>query len=229
MEKKSKKAASSRSVAGVARGASNGMSRSGGNSKSRSKNSDFRMNGTSSNGVAKKGSAERASSMKKSQLAEFFLDQLKDLYWAEKHLLKALAKMAKEATSEELRQAFLSHREETEDHVSRLEEIFEMIGEKAVAKKCDAMAGISKEVESVIDETKDDSYTRDVALIIGAQKAEHYEIASYGGLVQLAMVLGHDDAAELLLQTLDEEKAADSTLTSIAENSINEEALTDTE
>jgi ferritin-like metal-binding protein YciE len=162
---------------------------------------------------------------KGSMLEQFFLDELKDIYWAEKHLVKALTKMAKEATTEELKQAFEDHRSETEDQVSRLEEIFDMLGEKPVAKKCEAIEGITKEVEEIIDETKDDTYTRDVALIIGGQKAEHYEIATYGGLVQLAMVLGHDDAAELLLQTLDEEKSADNTLTSIAENAINEEAV----
>lgn len=164
---------------------------------------------------------------KGSLLAKFFLNELKDIYWAEKHLVKALGKMAKESTTEELKQAFEDHRSETEDQVLRLEEIFDMLGEKPVAKKCDAIEGITKEVESIIDETRDDTFTRDVALIIGGQKAEHYEIATYGGLAQLAMVLGYDDAAELLLQTLDEEKAADSTLTSIAENAINEEAVTE--
>ncbi len=237
MEKKQKKAAGSPSAQRTTR-ASNGVSHSNGKSKSRSNGSDARLNGNgSANGTAKNGKtttafkkapAEKKQDMEKSQLADFFIDQLKDLYWAEKHLLKALAKMAKSATSEELRQAFLSHREETEVHVSRLEEVFEMIGKRAVAKKCDAMEGITKEVESAIEDTKDDTYTRDVALIIGGQKAEHYEIASYGGLIQLAMVLGHEAAAELLIQTLDEEKVADASLTSIAENSINEEALTET-
>jgi ferritin-like metal-binding protein YciE len=188
-------------------------------------------NGNSSTGPRKNEkngkSVNPGRSLEGSQLGEFFIGELKDLYWAEKHLVKALAKMAKEATTQELKEAFTEHRSETEDHVSRLEEVFEMVGEKPEAKKCDAMIGITREVESMIENTKNDTYTRDVALIIGAQKAEHYEIASYGGLIQLAMVLGHDDAAELLLQTLDEEKAADSTLTSIAENKINEEALTE--
>ena len=237
MEKKQKKAAASRSVARTTR-ASNGVSHSNGSPKSRSNGADTRQNGNgNSNGATKngktastvkKGPGEKKQDMEKSRLAEFFVDQLKDLYWAEKHLLKALAKMAKSATTEELRQAFRNHREETEVHVSRLEEVFEMIGKKAVAKKCDAMEGITKEVESGIEDTKDDTYTRDVALIIGGQKAEHYEIASYGGLIQLAMVLGHEAAAELLIQTLDEEKMADATLTSIAESSINEEAVIET-
>jgi ferritin-like metal-binding protein YciE len=232
MEKKTKKTAApmnGSAAVRTSRASSNGAARTA-VSKSRSNGSNG-SNGVAKNGKAagKNGSAEKEQSLRGSQLGEFFLHELKDLYWAEKHLLKALAKMAKAATTEQLKQAFLDHRTETEDHVSRLEEVFEMIGEKPVAKKCDAIEGITKEVESIIEETKDDTYTRDVALIIGGQKAEHYEIATYGGLVQLAMVLGHDDAAELLLQTLDEEKTADSTLTSIAESSVNEEALTEQE
>ncbi len=229
MKTKSKKttASNGRTAVSTSRASSNGISRA-----DTSKNGSNGNGNGKSNGNAKKSSSngsEEKESLKGSQLGQFFLDELKDIYWAEKHLVKALSKMAKAATTEELKQAFLDHRSETEDHVSRLEEVFEMIGEKAVAKKCDAIEGITKEVESVIEDTEEDSYTRDVALIIGGQKAEHYEIATYGGLAQLAMVLGHDDAAELLLQTLDEEKAADSTLTSIAENSINEVALTEQE
>ena len=195
--------------------------RSAGTARSGSDGSDGKM-------TSKKSTAETSrgeEGVKGSLLGKFFLDELKDIYWAEKHLVKALGKMAKEATTEELKQAFEDHRTETEDQVTRLEEIFDMLGEKPVAKKCDAIDGITKEVEGIIDETQDDTFTRDVALIIGGQKAEHYEIATYGGLAQLAIVLGYDDAAELLLQTLDEEKAADSTLTSIAENTINEEAV----
>jgi ferritin-like metal-binding protein YciE len=235
MEKKSKKTAASsneRTAVRTSRASSNGMSRAAASKNRSNGNGNGRSNGASSNGKSSSretnGSGEKES-LRGSQLGELFLNELKDLYWAEKHLVKALTKMSKAATTEELKQAFLDHRTETEDHVSRLEEIFEMIGEKAVAKKCDAIEGITKEVEGVIEETKDDTYTRDVALIIGGQKAEHYEIATYGGMVQLAMVLGYEDAAELLLQTLDEEKAADSTLTSIAENSVNEVALTEQE
>lgn len=172
-----------------------------------------------------KNSPDLVGGIKDSMLATYFTEELKDLYWAEKQLVSTLAKMAKETTTEQLRQAFIEHREETIDHVSRLEEIFEMIGEKPVAKKCDAMDGITRELNGVIEDTIAATYTRDVALIMSGQKAEHYEIAAYGGMVQLAMVLGYDEAAELLLQTLDEEKAADSTLSSIAENSVNEEAL----
>lgn len=227
MKTKSKKTAASsnaRTAARTTRAGSNGASRS-----SASKNGAKGKSKGASNGKSAANGAGEEQSLKGSQLGQFFLDELKDIYWAEKHLVKALSKMAKEATTEELKQAFLDHRSETEGQVSRLEQVFKIIGEKAVAKKCDAIDGITKEVESVIEDTKDDTYTRDVALILGGQKAEHYEIATYGGLVQLAMVLGHDDAAELLLQTLDEEKAADNTLTSIAENSVNEIALTEQE
>jgi len=159
-----------------------------------------------------------------SMLREFFVDELKDIYWAEEHLVKALPKMGKKATTDELAQAFASHLNETEGHVTRLEEIFEMLGEKAQAKKCDAMAGIIEEAESIISETKKDTMTRDVGLIFAAQKAEHYEIATYGGLITLAETLGLQDIAEILKQTIGEEKAADEKLTKIAESRINLEA-----
>ncbi len=158
-------------------------------------------------------------------LEEFFKDSLKDIYWAEKHLTKALPKLAKAATSEELKNAFNDHLEATETHVERLEQVFEIMGEKPQAKKCDAMEGLSKEADSVIEETDEGTATRDVGLIIAAQKVEHYEIATYGGLATLANALGMDDAAELLGNTLAEEKEADETLTSIAENDINYQAV----
>ncbi len=162
--------------------------------------------------------------MEDSYFGEFFLMELKDIYWAEKHLVKALTKMAKEATSEELTQAFLDHKVQTETQVSRLEEVFSLLGEKPQGKKCEAIVGITTEAEDVIKETKDDTYTRDVALIIAAQKVEHYEIATYGGLVQLAKTIGNTEVAELLQETLDEEKEADQLLTGIAEGFVNEQA-----
>ncbi len=155
------------------------------------------------------------------ELHEFFIDELKDIYWAEKHLTKALPKLQKAATSGELQQAFADHLSQTQEHVKRLEHVFEMLGEKAVAKKCDAMAGIVEEGQGVIEETEEGTATRDVALIFAGQKAEHYEIATYGGLRQLAITMGHDDVASVLEQTLNEEKEADSLLTSIAENNVN--------
>lgn len=159
-----------------------------------------------------------------SMLQEFVVDQLKDIYWAEKHLVKALTKMQKASTTPELQSAFEDHRTMTETHVTRLEEAFEMLGKKAQAKKCEAMEGLTKEAESIIEETEKGSMTRDVGLIVAAQKVEHYEIASYGGLVQLARTMGNEDLAELLQQTLDEEKETDLLLTDIAENNINWEA-----
>ncbi len=157
-------------------------------------------------------------------LEEFFKDSLKDIYWAEKHLTKALPKLAKAATSEELKNAFNEHLEVTQTHVTKLEQVFEMVGEKPVAKKCDAMEGLSKEADTVIEETEEGTATRDVGLIIAAQKVEHYEIATYGGLAALATALGMDDVAEVLEETLAEEKEADQTLTSIAESDINYQA-----
>src|SRR6202008_4730009 len=115
-------------------------------------------------------------------LRKLFLDAIKDIYWAEKHLVKALPKMKKAATTDELQQAFEDHLVATEEHVARLEQIFTLLNEKAVAKKCDAMEGLTKEADGIIDETEEGTLTRDAALIIAAQKVEHYEIATYGGL-----------------------------------------------
>ena len=159
-----------------------------------------------------------------SKLKEFFTDQLEDLYWAEKKLVKTLPKMQKAATSDKLKDAFGNHLTETENHVTRLEQVFGIIGEKVDAAKCPAMAGIVDEGEEIIDETEKGTAQRDVGLIFAGQKAEHYEIASYGGMVSLAKTLGYDDAAEILSQTLQEEKAADELLTQIAENGINYKA-----
>jgi ferritin-like metal-binding protein YciE len=157
-------------------------------------------------------------------LDKFFLDAIKDMYWAEKHLTKALPKLKKAATSEELKSAFENHLTATEEHVSRLEQVFDLLGKKAASKKCEAMEGLSKEADSIIEETEAGTFTRDVALIIAAQKVEHYEIATYGGLVQLAKTMGQEEIARILHETLDEEKEADETLTSIAENDLNYQA-----
>jgi ferritin-like metal-binding protein YciE len=178
---------------------------------------------------SKNFSMERATSetRQNSLLMQFFVDELKDIYWAEKHLVKALPKMEKKATSDELAEAFANHLHETEGHVSRLEQAFEMIGKKATAKKCDAMQGIIEEAEEIISDTKADTMTRDVGLIFAGQKAEHYEIATYGGLITLAQTLGLTDVASLLKQTLKEEKAADEKLTKVAENHVNVAASTE--
>lgn len=164
------------------------------------------------------------SSEKDPMLEEFFHEELKDIYWAEKHLIKALPKMAKAANAEELKNAFAEHLEATKTHITRLEQVFEMLGKKAQAKKCEAMEGLTKEAEGVIEDTEEGTSTRDVGLIISAQKVEHYEIATYGGLAQVATTLQLDDIAELLKSTLKEEKEADVLLTSIAENDINYQA-----
>lgn len=158
---------------------------------------------------------------KNSLLMEFFVDELKDIYWAEKHLAKSLPKMEKKSTTAELAKAFANHREETEQHISRLEECFEKLGKKPQAKKCEAMNGILEEAESIISDTKKDTMTRDVGLIFAGQKAEHYEIATYGGLITLANTLGLKEVANILKKTIKEEKAADETLTKIAESKIN--------
>jgi ferritin-like metal-binding protein YciE len=160
-----------------------------------------------------------------SKLAAFFHDELKDIYWAEKHLVKTLPKMQKATTTDELSSAFEDHLEVTKQHVIRLEKIFEMLGHKAQAKKCEAMEGITKEGESIIEDTDEGTATRDVGLIMAAQKVEHYEIATYGSLHQLAITLGYEEVASLLESTLAEEKEADQALTSIAEKDINYEAV----
>jgi len=165
-----------------------------------------------------------SASQPNEQLEKFFHDSIKDIYWAEKHLTKALPKMQKAATTDQLRQAIDEHTAQTEEHVARLEHVFELLGKKPQAKKCDAMEGLLKEGESVIEETEDGSMTRDVGIIISAQKVEHYEIAAYGGLAQLATTMGLEDVAEILNTTLEEEKEADSILSQIAMNDINWEA-----
>lgn len=159
-----------------------------------------------------------------SRLKEFFVDQLQDIYWAEKKLVKTLPKMEEAATTQQLKEAFRSHLTETEGHVNRIEQVFGMIGQEVDSTKCAAMAGIVDEGEDIIDDTEEGTAQRDVGLIFAGQKAEHYEIATYGGLCTLAKTLGYNDAANLLRQTLDEEKNADQKLTSIAENDINYQA-----
>lgn len=184
---------------------------------------------TKSKSARSKKPASAGAGQNDSMLKEFFVDELKDIYWAEKHLVQALPKMQKAATSEELQSAIEEHLEVTKTHVQRLEDAFEMVGEKAQAKKCEAMEGLVKEGQEIIENTEDGTATRDVALIMAAQKVEHYEIATYGGLVQLATTLGMDDVAELLQSTLDEEKETDVKLTEIAENNVNYEAATEGE
>jgi ferritin-like metal-binding protein YciE len=171
--------------------------------------------------------AEQTMDVQESALNELFLDELKDIYWAEKHLAKALPKMAKAATSDKLRAAIENHLSETEHQITRLEDAFASIGEKVAGVKCEAMAGLLKEGEEIISETEKGTQTRDVGIISAAQKIEHYEIASYGTLKTLATVLGYAEAAELFDSTLQEEKTCDSLLTQIAESGINRGAKTE--
>lgn len=159
-----------------------------------------------------------------SMLLDFFCDELKDIYWAEKHLVKTLPRMSKAATSPELVKAFTVHLEETKEHVIRLEKCFELLDKKARAKKCDAMEGITEEGKGIIEDTEKGTATRDVGLVLAAQKVEHYEISTYGGLAQLARTLGKTEVAAILEKTLEEEKQTDSLLTKIAEESINYKA-----
>lgn len=200
--------------------------------KSKSKSTSSRSGSTNSR--SKSASSSKSSSNAQQQggnemLEKFFYEALKDIYWAEKHLTKALPKMAKNATSEELVSAFEEHLEQTQGHIERLEQVFELIGKKAQAKKCEAMEGLTKEAEEVFEETEKGTSTRDVALIIAAQKVEHYEIAAYGGLAQLAKTMGLDEVHDILGQTLQEEKETDENLTSIAENDINLQAESESE
>jgi ferritin-like metal-binding protein YciE len=158
------------------------------------------------------------------QLGQFFEHQLKDIYYVEKQLLKALKEMQDATTTEELEDAFADHLRQTERHIKRLEKVFDMMGIPAAGKQCKAIDGLIEEVREIIKETKKGSMTRDAALIIAAQKVEHYEIATYGGLVQLAITIGKTNAADLLDKTLREEGDTDHILTQIAETYINVEA-----
>jgi len=199
----------------------------------KSTSSKTKKSTTSSRNGTKKSANTRSAAAgigtEDSMLADFFVDELKDIYWAEKHLVKTLPKMQKAANSEELKQAIEEHIEVTTKHVSRLEQVFEILGKKAQAKKCDAMEGLTTEGQHIVEETEAGTFTRDVGVIMAAQKVEHYEIATYGGLIQLAKTLGHNDIADLLVPTLNEEKEADEKLTDIAENSINYEASLENE
>lgn len=166
----------------------------------------------------------KTGKMENSEFHEFFVDELKDIYWAEKHLVKALPKMKKAATSEELAMAFEKHTLETQGHIETLEEVFEMLEEKPAAKKCDAMAGLLEEANGIIEDTDAGTMIRDAGLILAAQKVEHYEIATYGTLKVFAEAMGHMDVAALLERTLENEKATDVALTECATTFVNEAA-----
>jgi ferritin-like metal-binding protein YciE len=159
-------------------------------------------------------------------LRDLFIEELRDAYDGEKRLLKALPKMARAATNEELQNAFTTHAKETDRQVARLEKVFRSVGETARGKKCDGIMGIVEEANKAIDEIEYGAVL-DAALIAGAQRAEHYEIAAYGTLAHFADLLGEPKAKDLLGETLEEEKAADEKLNSIAMSDVNRQALTD--
>jgi ferritin-like metal-binding protein YciE len=190
------------------------------NTKSNSGKSSAKTSKGRSNGTAE---AEMSRGMQSSQLQKLFEEELKDIYWAEKALTKAIPKMIKNATSEELIEALETHLEETQNQVGKVEQVFEIIGKKAQAKKCEAMDGLIREAEEIMSECEEGAMC-DAGIISAAQKVEHYEIATYGTLRQFAVTLGLDDAAELLEEILDEEKNADETLTTVAETAVNIEA-----
>ncbi|MEO7308359.1 MAG: ferritin-like domain-containing protein [Ferruginibacter sp.] len=181
----------------------------------------------SQNGTRSKGKSKNYI-MQSSQLMKLFEDGLKDIYWAEKALTKAIPKMIKNATSEELAEALENHLEETRGQVTRVEQVFDILGKKAVAKKCDAMEGLIKEAGGIMEECEPGAM-RDAGIIAAGQKVEHYEIASYGTLRQYAETLGLTDASALLEETLEEEKSADVKLTEIAISSVNCEAAEEVE
>jgi ferritin-like metal-binding protein YciE len=156
-------------------------------------------------------------------LHEAFIEELRDAYDAEKQLIKALPKMAKAAASTDLRTAFETHLEETRGHVERLEQVFESLDEKPRGKHCEGMAGIIEEGTSTMEEEFDEA-TMDACLIASGQRAEHYEMAAYGTLVAWAQSMGHTEATNLLQEILDEEKATDKKLSTLAEGGINQEA-----
>lgn len=170
-------------------------------------------------------STEKAknASMQSSQLMKLFEEELQDIYWAEKALTKAIPKMIKNATSSELVDALTSHLAETENHVTRVEQVFESIDKKAVAKKCEAMEGLISEAEDIMESCEEGAMC-DAGIISAGQKVEHYEIATYGTLRQFAETLGLSEAVSLLAATLEEEKAADEKLSEVAMSAVNIEA-----
>ncbi len=156
-------------------------------------------------------------------MEDLFLHFLQDIYYAERQLLKALPKMAKAAESQELKQAFLHHREQTQGQIERLQQVFEQIGKRARGITCEALNGLVEEADELVEEF-DAGPARDAGLLAGGQAVEHYEMARYGALVAWAKTLGHNQAAQLLQQTLDEEKETDAKLTKLANENLNPKA-----
>lgn len=174
----------------------------------------------------KNDSSKSTENAQAKNLQDFFLDSLKDIYWAENALVKTLPTMLENTTDQKLKTAIKTHLEQTKGHVSRLELVFESIGEKAEGKKCMAMDGLIKEGNEILEETESGA-VRDAGIIAASQKIEHYEIATYGTLAAFAKTLNHRPALDLLLKTLGEEKKADCLLSTIADTNLNSQAVSD--
>jgi ferritin-like metal-binding protein YciE len=185
------------------------------------------MKNTTSKSSEKNQGYEMNLAQDSSKLLKLFEEELKDIYWAEKALVKAIPKMIRNASSEELGRALEHHLSETEEHVTRAEQVFEAIGKEPKTKKCEAMDGLIKEAEQIMKESEE-GVMLDAGIISAAQKIEHYEIATYGTLRTFAQTLGLEDAATLLEQTLEDEKKADDKLTEIAQSTINAAAAHET-
>jgi ferritin-like metal-binding protein YciE len=196
----------------------NGTSRG---SAASSRRSQASAGSAAHNGTHHKSKSPRNTFTGETHLEKFFLAQLKDIYYAEKKIVQSLPKMRGATTTEELKEAFEDHLHQTQRHVNRLEKVFSLLNQRVEAEKCEAIEGIAREIDNIVGETEAGTLTRDAALIIAAQKVEHYEIATYGGLVQLAITMDLHEAADLLDKTLVEEEDTDARLTEIAENDIN--------
>lgn len=168
-----------------------------------------------SKGKSKNGQSQKQNEMPNAHLHELFIDELKDMYNAERQLTKGLKKLHGQAKNEQLKDAFEAHLKETENHIESLKKVFDLMGVAARGKKCKAMEGLLNEADEILEEFED-SEALDAALITAAQKVEHYEIASYGCLATFASLMEHTEAAEILNQILEEEKATDAKLTDIA-------------
>jgi len=165
--------------------------------------------------------------VRKTLLEEYFVYELRDLYGAEQQLLNVLPRWKSEAISPDLASAIEEHIAHTQQHITRLQVVFDMMGEAMRPRKCEAIEGIIREADTTLAEANGNSATHDVALVMSIQKAEHYEIATYGGLITLARTIGQDDVAEILKHTMAEEKEMDELLSGLAETNINEEASTE--
>jgi ferritin-like metal-binding protein YciE len=187
-----------------------------------------KVNPTAESGISQSAQKKEIRS-EKSMLRDLLIRQLKDLYWAETHLLTALPKMKEAATTTLLMQAFSNHLSVTEKQVSKLEKIFTLLEEKAQSNKCEAMEGLTRDADDMINETEEGTLTRDAGLIIAAQRVEHYEIASYGSLAHLANTIGEFEVAEMLEEILEEEEEADDALTQLAIGNVSKPKTSDLE